>query len=113
MSHCYHFVRSNLCRVINRKQHYKNNSEKMDAILCIGNPGSGKSTILNSTIGTVKFESGFSWGSGKTIKMDEHEYDGTLYIDTPGLADPKHREISANAITQALQKEIKMKILFF
>ena len=82
------------------------------AILCIGNPGSGKSTILNSTIGHIKFESGFSWGSGKTIKMEEHESNGTLYIDTPGLADPKYREVSANAIIQALRKEMKMKILF-
>jgi len=47
----------------------------MEAIVCIGNPGTGKSTILNLTIGSIKFESGFSWDSGKTIRMEEHESD--------------------------------------
>ena len=55
--------------------------------------------------------SNFSWGSVKTINMEEHKFDGKMYIDTPGLADPKLHEISVKAINQALKKYLKMKIL--
>ena len=72
-----------------------------EAILCIGNPGTGKSTLLNSTMGTLKFRSGFSLGSVKTNKMEEYVHDGRLYVDTPGLADPKLREQSAKSVLRA------------
>ena len=87
-------------------------TNNMEAVLCIGNPGTGKSTLLNSTMGIIKFRSGFSLGSGKTNKMEEHEHDGKLFIDTPGLADPILREQSAKAINQALRKKMKIKIMF-
>lgn len=39
--------------------------------------------------------------------MEVHASNGSLYIDTPGLANPKHCEVYANDITQALRKRNK------
>ena len=38
--------------------------------LLIGNPGTGKSTILNGLIGRLAFKSGVSYGSGMTYQFD-------------------------------------------
>ena len=45
----------------------------MASIIVIGNPGAGKSTILNGLAGEVLFESGISIGDGLTYQLDERE----------------------------------------
>ena len=83
------------------------------SIIVIGNPGAGKSTILNSLAGENLFKSGVSIGDGLTYQLDEREnYRGTFY-DTPGLADNTHRKAAGIAISTALKKGGNFKILFF
>ena len=79
-------------------------------IILIGNPGVGKSTILNGLIGQVKFECGFKAGEGltKALQLIKHT-DGITYGDTPGLSDIKIRELAAQEITKALKRNGKFK----
>ena len=56
-------------------------------ILLMGNPGKGKSTLLNGLIGKVTFKSGFAQFGGLTYELAKHEVDGVMYMDTPGLDD--------------------------
>jgi len=80
--------------------------------IAVGNPGTGKSAILNSLAGSVHFQSGFSAGRGKTYKLDECVTDHGTFMDTPGLADPELRQKAAKAIEEALKKGGKSKIFF-
>ena len=68
--------------------------------LFIGNPGVGKSTLVNCLAQKVLFKSGVSIGSGMTYQMERQEHDGIVYMDTPGLADMKMRKAAAEAITK-------------
>ena len=52
--------------------------------IALGNPGSGKSTILNSLAGEVKFKSGISHARGLTHKFEEHVNQRGKFLDTPG-----------------------------
>ena len=83
------------------------------AILFIGNPGAGKSTMLNCLAGTKLFRSGQSYGEGMTFQLDEKIHNGIKYIDTPGLADQKLREAAGKAISTALKAGGRHKIFFF
>lgn len=80
--------------------------------LFVGNPGSGKSTILNSMIGEPVFKSGVSFGGGLTYEFDEHRRGIHTFMDTPGLADVKLRKQAAAAITEALKKGGNFKVVF-
>lgn len=84
-------------------------------IIAIGNPGSGKSTTLNylAQQKPVLFKSGVSYGSGMTYALDSKEVNGITYCDTPGLNDPALRKPAGEAISKALKKGGKTKILFF
>jgi len=81
--------------------------EEPTNFLLIGNPGSGKSTILNGLIGKQSgkalFRSGLSYGKGMTYQLDRHQVGPHTYMDTPGLADTKLREAAAKAIEEALK----------
>lgn len=73
--------------------------------LFVGNPGVGKSTILNGATGKCLFKSGFSAGKGMTAELQKEEHDGNVYMDTPGLADVELRKKAAEAISAALKQD--------
>jgi len=83
------------------------------SIVAIGNPGVGKSTILNALAGEHLFRSGISVGSGMTYQLDEKTNSRGRFFDTPGLADDTHREAAGVAIRDALRKGGPFKVLFF
>ena len=83
------------------------------SIIVIGNPGAGKSTILNGLAEEVLFTSGISLGSGLTYQLDEKRNENGIFFDTPGLADDTHREAAGKAISTALRKGGSFKVLFF
>lgn len=88
------------------------------SIVCIGNPGAGKSTFLNCISGLPKerhFPSGYSTGSGMTVSLDIRKPQGKqihTFIDTPGLSDIKNRRTAAAEITKALRQGGKFKVIF-
>ncbi|XP_066915262.1 trichohyalin-like isoform X2 [Clytia hemisphaerica] len=97
------------------------NIEVMPYLLTAGNPGSGKSTILNCVMQMrnskllredQKFLSGVSFGSGMTYQLDVKELNGIVYMDTPGLDDIDKRKQAAEAITQALKRDGSYQIIF-
>lgn len=74
------------------------NSEPFRVVF-IGNPGTGKSTLMNGLIGEAKFDSGISLGLflpsydslkfldgiGVTRQITLFTHNGITYCDTPGL----------------------------
>lgn len=58
-------------------------------LIVIGNPGVGKSSILNALISSNIFTSGISLGRGLTEYHKTVEYNHDLYTDTVGLYDEK------------------------
>ena len=83
------------------------------SIIIIGNPGAGKSTILNGLAGEILFTSGISLGNGLTDQLHEKRNEKGIFFDTPGLADDTHREAAGKAISTALRRGGNFKILFF
>jgi GTPase Era involved in 16S rRNA processing len=85
---------------------------KRNYIILIGNPGTGKSTILNSFVGSAAFKSGVSFGEGLTKVLQLHQHGDTFYGDTPGLADVSLRKAAAEAISEALKQDGSYKLIF-
>ena len=85
----------------------------MASIVAIGNPGVGKSTILNALAGEHLFKSGISIGSGLTYQLDEKSNMRGRFFDTPGLADDTYRKAAGEAIRDALRMGGRFKVLFF
>lgn len=85
--------------------------EPMNTV-CVGNPGAGKSTILNSMLGFYQFKSGVSFGEGLTYEMDKFISGNQTFMDTPGLADIDMRKRAGEAIESALKQSGKYRIVF-
>lgn len=77
----------------------------------IGNPGVGKSTLVNSLINKPIFKSGISV-SGVTKVCQIYEHGNVIYVDTPGLSDIKLRNQAAIEIEKTLKKNAYYKIFF-
>jgi len=69
-------------------------------VLFIGNPGTGKSTLVNGIVGRVVFKSGVSFGSGMTAHMQSVTHEGVIYSETPGLDDVEAREAAGREIAK-------------
>lgn len=84
-------------------------------VIVLGNPGSGKSTILNALLGRVEFESGWSAASGLTtvFKRVKDPKTNITFADTPGLDDVKIRDQAANEIEKALKSGAGLYKLLF
>jgi len=81
-------------------------------IIFVGNPGTGKSTLLNGLINEAKFLSGISFGEGKTTILQLVTKSAITYGDTPGLSDIKMRKRAAEEITKILKQNGQYKIFF-
>lgn len=81
-------------------------------IVCVGNPGVGKSTILNALMREVAFKSCFSIGEGIATLWQTHETNNFTYIDTPGLEGLKRREATGKKISKAIKGGDKIKLVF-
>ncbi len=81
-------------------------------VVFAGNPGVGKSFILNSLIGQVNFKSGINIGEGMTQVLERYDAPDYVYFDTPGLDDIAMREQAALEISQALEGGCEMKLIF-
>lgn len=86
--------------------------EGPEKFVFIGNPGVGKSTLINSLIGKSVAESGVTAGAGLTQFFSIYEHDGKSFMDTPGLADIKIREQAAKEIETALKQGGKYRLFF-
>lgn len=81
--------------------------------LFLGNPGVGKSTLVNCMLGRKVFKSGLSFGAGLTHQLQEYTApDGVVYLDTPGLADVSIRQEAAREIAMALRRGGVYKLFF-
>ena len=80
-------------------------SQKKEFTIFIGNPGVGKSALLNCILGNNVFESGLCVGTGLTsvCQIAFNQRDGIFYGDTPGLYDIKKLEEAAEEISKALK----------
>ncbi|OWZ24264.1 hypothetical protein PHMEG_000743 [Phytophthora megakarya] len=80
--------------------------------LFLGNPGTGKSTLINCLVGKQAFRSGVSWGGGLTQEYQRIQHNDIAYMDTPGLADQTIITKAAEAITTALRQHGVYKLFF-
>lgn len=79
----------------------------------VGNPGSGKSTILNGIAGKVVFKSAVSTDTGMTTALPHHYgSDHVLLFDTPGLVDIEKKKQAGMELNKMLSESLPLKIVF-
>lgn len=88
-------------------------SQKLHIVFA-GNPGVGKSFILNNLVGNVQFKAGLAFGEGltKVLKSYKDPTSDITYSDTPGLDDVNIRDNAAKEISLALQDSSRLKLIF-
>lgn len=90
--------------------------QQRNILMFIGNPGVGKSTVINSLKQEKVASSGVKLGSGMTQFFAEfkHSFEGKdfLLFDTPGLEDVKLRNQAADEIEKALKQDGVYKLFF-
>jgi len=89
-----------------------NNYEEEKYLVFVGNPGTGKSTILNGITNGINFESGVSAGTGLTTKLQLLKINNINYGDTPGLGDVLARKQAAEEIEKLLKSGGDFKLVF-
>ena len=87
-------------------------NDDVTKIVLLGNPGLGKSTLLNLAAGAEVFNAGFSRGIGLTTVCAYWRGDSSYFIDTPGIGDVAGIEVMANEALKALQTGNRTKIVF-
>jgi GTP-binding protein EngB required for normal cell division len=80
-------------------------------LVFIGNPGTGKSALINALVVESIAKSGLSL-SGITSKLQQIEHDDLILIDTPGLADIEIQEQAALEIEKSLKLNGLYRIFF-
>lgn len=77
-----------------------------------GNPGVGKSTLMNMLAQKLLFKSGVSFGAGMTVNLQKEETEEYILMDTPGLTDIERRKEAAKQIETAMKMNGRYKIIF-
>jgi hypothetical protein len=88
------------------------NSTINEVIVFLGNPGTGRSSLLNSIFQKPIFRSGTNAGTGLTRRVECHLYEDKLYVDTPGLDDIELKYQAASEIEKALKHSNNYKVIF-
>jgi GTP-binding protein EngB required for normal cell division len=85
-----------------------------EVIVFIGNPGVGKSSLLNAILQKPIFSSGANAGTGLTKQEEAYYYENKLYVDTPGLddIDMELKYQVASEIEKALKHSNNYKVIF-
>lgn len=81
-------------------------------VVFLGNPGAGKSTILNTLTETETFPSGPSIGGGLTKTCQLFPTPSCTLCDTPGLDDPASRTSAAATLSTLFSSATAVKLIF-
>ena len=104
----------------NRARIARTNAEELNKaqsihVVVSGNPGVGKSTILNSILGRYHFTAGVSGdGAGVTSQVTKvrYDYDGIYLVDTPGVSEVARSSDNMKTLINAISAQVKAKVMF-
>ena len=80
-------------------------------IVFVGNPGSGKSTILNSCVGRIISSSGPAISFVHKRKFHSHRIGNVVYSDTPGLDDVRYKKYNAEVLSGIITRHNSLKLI--